>query len=240
MNRRLVSAIAAGVLAVLGAVLLVSYVNNADSRAMANMDPIEVLVVSAPIAQGTPAEEVAASVTTERLPKAAVGPEPIRSLAEVAGRVAATDLQPGEQVLGARFVTRQSLERFGGIPVPEGYHSVTIALDAPRIVGGTITPGDTVGVFVTFGDGTTRLILRKILVTRVQGGLGATQPNEGVENPDAAPVPDGGAMITMALTTDQSLTVVHAAEHSSIWLSLEDSTVPQDGTPKTDFRDFAS
>ena len=61
MNRRLVSAIAAGVLAILGAVLLVSYVNNADSRAMANMDPIEVLVVSAPIAQGTPAEEVASS-----------------------------------------------------------------------------------------------------------------------------------------------------------------------------------
>lgn len=55
MNRRLVSAIAAGVLAILGAVLLVSYVNNADSRAMADMDPVEVLVVSAPIAQGTPA-----------------------------------------------------------------------------------------------------------------------------------------------------------------------------------------
>mgnify|MGYP007050653110 CR=1 FL=1 len=40
MNLRLVSAIAAGVLAILGAVLLVSYVNNADSRAMADMDPV--------------------------------------------------------------------------------------------------------------------------------------------------------------------------------------------------------
>ncbi len=238
MNRRLVSAIAAGVLAILGAVLLVSYVNNADSRAMANMDPIEVLVVSAPIAQGTPAEEVAASVTTERLPNAAVGPDAVRSLAEVSGRVAATDLQPGEQVLGARFVTRQSLERFGGIPVPEGYHQVTIPLDAPRIVGGTVTPGDTVGVFVTLGDGSTHLVLRKILVTRVQGGLGATQPNEGVENPDAAPVPEGGAMITMALTTDQAQSIVFSAEHGSIWLSLEDSTVPQDGTDKVDSRDF--
>lgn len=237
MNRRLVSAIAAGVLAILGAVLLVSYVNNADSRAMANMDPIEVLVVSAPIAQGTPAEEIAASVTTEQLPKAAVGPDAVRSLAEVAGRVAATDLQPGEQVLGARFVTRQSLERFGGIPAPEGYHSVTIALDAPRVVGGTVTAGDTVGVFVTLEDGT-HLVLRKILVTRVQGGLGSTQPTEGVENPDAAPEPEGGAMITMALTTDQAQTVVYAAEHGSIWLSLEDSTVPQDGTGRVDARDF--
>ncbi|MDV7999866.1 Flp pilus assembly protein CpaB [Rhodococcus sp. IEGM 1408] len=239
MNRRILSAIAAGVLAVLGAVLLVSYVNNADSRAMANMDPIEVLVVSALIPQGTPSDEIAESVTTQRLPRAAVGPDAVRSLAEVSGRVAATDLQPGEQLLGGRFVTLQSLERFGGIPVPEGYHSVTISLSAPQIVGGTITPGDTVGVFITVGDGTTRLILRKILVTRVQGGLGATQPNEGVENPDAAPVPDGGAMITMALTTDQSLTVVHAAKFSNIWLSLEDATVPQDGTPKVDMRNFS-
>lgn len=229
MNRRLVSAIAAGVLAILGAVLLVNYVNNADSRAMASMDPIEVLVVSAPIAQGTPAEEIAASVTAEQLPKAAVGPDAVRSLAEVAGRVAATDLQPGEQVLGARFVTRQSLERFGGIPVPEGYHQVTIPLDAPRVVGGTVTAGDTVGVFVTLEDGT-HLVLRKILVTRVQGGLGSTQPTEGVENPDAAPVPDGGAMITMALTASQAETVVFAAENGSIWLSIEDPTTPKDGT----------
>ena len=240
MTRRLVSAIAAGVLAILGAVLLVSYVNNADSRAMADMDPIEVLVVSAPIPQGTPAEEIAASVTTQRVPRAAVGPNPVRSIAEVAGRVASTDLQPGEQVLNARFVTRQSLERFGGIPVPDGYHQVTIPLDASRVVGGTVTPGDTVGVFVTYGDGSTRLILRKILVTRVQGGLGVTQPDEGVENPDAAPEPDGGALITMALTTQQSLTVVHAAEHSRIWLSLEDDSVPNDGTPTIEFRDFSS
>lgn len=238
MTRRLVSAIAAGVLAILGAVLLVSYVNNADSRAMADMDPIEVLVVSAPIAQGTPAEEIATLVTTTSLPRKAVGPNPVRSLAEVAGRVAVTDLQPGEQLLAARFVTPQSLERFGGIPVPDGYHQVTIPLDAARVVGGTVTPGDTVGVFVTNGNGATRLILRKILVTRVQGGLGASQPDEGVEDPDAAPEPEGGALITMALTTGQSVDVVNAAEHGTIWLSLEDETVPQDGTPRANYMDF--
>ncbi|WP_314036198.1 RcpC/CpaB family pilus assembly protein [Dietzia sp. CH92] len=238
MTRRLVSAIAAGVLAILGAVLLVGYVNTADSRAMADLDPVDVLVVSAPIAQGTPAEEIATLVTTTSLPRKAVGPDPVRSLAEVSGRVAATDLQPGEQLLGARFVTLQSLERFGGIPVPEGYHQVTIPLDAARVVGGTVTPGDTVGVFVTNGGGSTRLILRKILVTRVQGGLGASQPDEGVEDPDAAPEPEGGALITMALTTEQSLTVVHAAEHFPIWLSLEDDSVPNDGTPSIEYRDF--
>lgn len=229
MNRRLVSAIAAGVLAVLGAVLLITYVNTAEERAMSGMDPIEVLVVSSTIARGTPAEEIAEFVTTEQLPRSAVGPDPVRSLAELSGRVAVSDLQPGEQLLSARFATRQALERFGGIPAPKGYHSVTLALDAPRIVGGTITPGDTVGVFVTLGN-QTHLTLHNIVVTRVQGGLGSTQPDEGTSDPDAAPVPDGGAMITMALTAAQAETVVYAAEHGSIWLSIEDPTTPKDGT----------
>jgi len=231
MNRRLVSAIAAGVLALLGAALLVGYVNSADSRAIADLDPIEVLVVSAPIAQGTPAEEIAASVTTQSLPRKAVGPDPVRSLAEVADRVASTDLLPGEQLLGARFVTPQSLERFGGIPAPEGYHQVTIALDAPRIVGGTITAGDTVGVFISLPEPPqTHLTLHKVVVTRVQGGLGSSEPTEVSDNPDAAPVPDGGAMVTMALTARQAETVVFAAEFGTIWLSLEDPTVPESGT----------
>lgn len=229
MNRRLVSAVAAGVLAVLGAVLLISYVNNANERAMADMDPIEVLVVSAPVSQGTPAAELAASVVTERLPRAAVGPDPVRSLADLGAKVAATDLRPGEQLLTGRFVTRQSLERFGGIPAPEGYHSVTVSLDAPRIVGGTVTAGDTVGVFITLGE-QTHLVLHKVVVTRVQGGLGSEQPTENSENPDAAPVPDGGAMVTMALTARQAETVVYGAENGTLWLSLEDPTVSENGT----------
>lgn len=216
-------------LAVLGAVLLITYVNSADERAMKGMDPIEVMVVSSTIARGTPAEDIAEFVTTEKLPRNAVGPDPVRSLAELSGRVAVTDLQPGEQLLGARFATRQSLERFGGIPAPTGYHSVTISLEAQRIVGGTITPRDTVGVFVTLGD-QTHLTLHNIVVTRVQGGLGSTQPDEGTGDPDAAPVPEGGAMITMALTAAQAETVVYAAEHGTIWLSIEDPTVPKDGT----------
>lgn len=237
MNRRLVSAIAAGVLAVLGAVLLITYVNSADQRALSGMDPIEVMVVSAPIPRGTPAEEIAEFVTTDQLPRDAVGPDPVRSLAELSGRVAVSDLQPGEQLLAARFVTRQSLERFGGIPAPKGYHSVTVSLEAQRIVGGTITPGTTVGVFVTLGH-ETHLRLHNIVVTRVQGGLGTTQPDEGTDDPDAAPVPNGGALITMALTAAQAETVVYAAEHGTIWLSIEDPTTPKDGTRIVTWENF--
>lgn len=229
MNRRLVSAVAAGLLAVLGAVLLITYVNSADERAMARLDPVEVMVVSAPIAQGTPAEEIVASVLTEELPRASVGPDPVTSLAELAGQVATTDLQPGEQLLAARFTTPQALVQFGGIPVPEGHHQVTLPLDASRVVGGTITAGDTVGVFLTV-DGRTHLILHKILVTRVQGGLSTSQSTEGTEDPDAAPVPDGSSMVTLAVNARDAETLIFGAENGSLWLTLEDPQTPQDGT----------
>lgn len=230
MNRRVIAAVAAAVLALLGAMLLISYINGADKRAMARMDPIEVMVVSAPIAQGTPAEEIAASVLTEELPRASVGPNPVTSLAELAGQVATTDLQPGEQLLAGRFASPQALVQFGGIPVPEGLHQVTISLDASRTVGGTVSAGDTVGVFITVGD-QTHLTLHKILVTRVQGGLSsAAQAEDDSADPNAAPVPDGGSLVTLAVNARDAETLVFASEQGSIWLTQEDPAAPTDGT----------
>lgn len=229
MSRRIVAAVVAGILALLGAVILISYVNGSEERAMAEMDPVEVLVVTAPIARGTPAEEITASVVTERLPSASLGPDPIYSLAQLGGLVAATDLESGEQVLAGRFTDARALGSFGGIPVPDGLHQVAISLDAVRSVGGTVSAGDRVGVFVSLG-GQTHLTLHKILVTRVQGGLGSEESTNDGEGSEAAPIPEGGALVTMAVNARDAETIVFAAEHSLIWLSIEDPAAPTDGT----------
>lgn len=128
MNRRVIAAVVAAVLAVLGGVLLINYVNSADERAMANLEPATVLVATAPIPRGTPAEDLAPIVTAEEIPSSGVGPGAVRSLAELSGLVAATDLQAGEQLLGARFATPLEMQEFGGIPVPDGLHQVTLPL----------------------------------------------------------------------------------------------------------------
>lgn len=229
MSRRIVAAVVAGILALLGAVILISYVNSADERAMAELDPVQVLVVSAPIPQGTPAEQIAESVVIDELPANAVGPGAVTDLGRLNGLVAVTDLRPGEQLLSGRFASPQSQVEFGGIPVPEGLHQVTVSLDSARMVGSTVSAGDTVGVFLTIGD-QTHLILHKILVTRVQGGLSSAQSTEGTEDPNAAPVPEGGALVTMAVNARDAETIIFGAEQGSIWLSQEDPTAPTDGT----------
>jgi|SRR5690625_1879830 len=240
MNRRVIAAVAAALLALLGAVLLIRYVNGADQRAMAEMEPVTVLVATAPIAQGTPAEDIAPVVTAEEIPAAAVGPGAVNSLDQLSGLVAMTDLQAGEQILSGRFATPLAMQQFGGIPVPDGLHQVTVPLASARVVGGTVTPGNLVGVFISVDD-RTHLALDKILVTRVQGGLNPSASSNGSsadgestaaasDDPAAAPVHDGGVMVTLAVNARDAETIIFAAEQGSIWLSIVDPEAPQDGT----------
>lgn len=230
MNRRVVAVAVAVLLALLGAVLLLRYVSAADERAMADLQPVSVLVATAPITEGTPASALGELVEMRELPATAVGPNSVTDLRELGTMVAATDLAAGEQLLAGRFASLQSLQQFGGIPAPEGFHQVTVPLNSSRVVGGTITPGDTVGVFATIGD-QTHLLLHKILVLRVQGGLSpsASEENDSTDPADA-PVHEGGVMVTLALTAPDAEKVVFAGENGAIWLSLEDSATPEDGT----------
>ena len=97
LTRRIFAALAALLLAGVGALLLMGYVKGADQRAMAGMDTAKVLVVALPIAQGTSAESLTKQVTTEVMPVKAVAVGSVSDLAQLAGRVATTDLQPGER-----------------------------------------------------------------------------------------------------------------------------------------------
>lgn len=232
MNRRVVAIVAAVLLAVLGAVVLISYVNNADQRAMADMEPVSVLVATGPIGEGTPAEALGELIATESIPAAAVGPGAVTELAELDGLVAVTTLQPGEQILAGRFADPASILRPGEIPAPPDLHQVSIPLAAPRVLGGTLTPGATVGVFISKGDpqSETHLVLHKILVLRVQGGMAPPSDAETTEDPAAAAMPDGGMIVTLGVNARDAETIVFGAEHGTIWLSVEGLEVPQDGT----------
>ncbi|WCI08470.1 hypothetical protein PJ267_19735 [Arthrobacter sp. OVS8] len=54
MKSRLLAGIAALVLAIVGALLVVSYAQGADTRAVQGLDPVAVLVVKNAVPAGTP------------------------------------------------------------------------------------------------------------------------------------------------------------------------------------------
>lgn len=241
MARRVIAALAAILLAALGAMVLVSYVGAADQRAMAGMNSASVLVVTSPVAEGTPAEELAASVTTEQLPAKAIVPGAITSLDELKGLVATADLQPGEQLLAARFADPVATTSPTGVDIPAGMQEISVLLEPQRVAGGHLAAGDTVGVFISVAGEApqTRLVLNSALVTRVQGAV-VPAATEGAAATDVTPAaneapapeaaPAESVMVTLALTGPDAERVVFGSENGSLWLSKQPADAKADGT----------
>ena len=229
MRRRLLAALAALLLAATGAVVLLAYVRGADARALAGVETVDVLVVDQPVAEGTPGEDLAGLVRTERLPVKAVVPGGVTDLGELAGQVATSDLQPGEQLLAARFAAPADLTVPGTVAPPDDASEVSILLEPQRAVGGRLAAGDTVGVHVSL-EGRTHVLLSRVLVTQVQGAPSPVPDGQTTDTAAAGAAPSASLMVTLGLRPEAAEAVVFAMEHGTVWLSLEPEGVDPTGT----------
>lgn len=247
MKSRLLAGAAAVVLAIVGAMLVISYASSADQRAVQNLEPVAVLVVKTAIPAGTPVESMAASVATEQLPGTAVSDSALQSLDGSKGKVAAVDLVPGEQLVAERLVEPEELKTQGSVKVPAALQEVSFKLEPDRVVGGRLSPGDHVGVFVSLDEGgleakadkeTTKLTVRKALVTAIQRApepapTAAPSPTASADPNAADPrdtaLPVGSLMITVAVSDSDAAKIVFAAEYAKLWLSKEPTTAKDSG-----------
>lgn len=224
-------------LAIIGAVLMFTYAQGADQRAVQKMEPVSVLVVKQAIPAGTPVEAFMASVATEQLPGASVAKTSLTTLDGEAGKVAAVDLVPGEQLVAERLVAPEDLQTSGSVRVPAGLQEVSFQLEPQRVVGGRLTPGDHVGVFISMDKGgleakadkeTTQLSVHKALVTAVQRAPEAAAANpaptasaEPATDPRDSTLPTGSLMLTVAVNDVDAAKIIFAAEFATIWLTRE-------------------
>jgi pilus assembly protein CpaB len=233
MRRRLLAAFAALVLALAGGVVLVAYVRGADARAAAGLRTVQVLVVAQLVPAGTPADQLADKVDTELVPAKTAVPGRVLHLADLAGKVAAVDLQPGEQLLAGRFKAPGELRAAGTVDVPAGDQEVSVLLEPQRAVGGRLAAGDKVGVYLSMTDpaATTHGVLHGVLVTQVQGAPAAPSGSTDTETASAgSAAPTGSLLITLAVTAKDAEEVVFGAEHGTLWLSLEPDGADDSGT----------
>jgi pilus assembly protein CpaB len=232
MKRRVIAAIAAILLAGVGAVVLLGYVGHADQRALAGMQTVSVFMVTAPIPEGTSADALAKLVHLKEMPVMAVAAGAVSDLSTISGQVATTDLQPGEQLLASRFVDPASLAHADDLKIPAGLQQLSVSLDPQRTLGGYLTPGATVGVFLSIPKddpypAQTHLVLHKVLVTNVEGGRTAPAPETGA---DPAGSSGEKVMVTVAVNSHNAETIIYGAEHGTLWLSLEPSDAVVSGT----------
>src|SRR5215207_1860283 len=108
MNKRIVAALVAVAMLVVGVVLLISYANGANERAFDGARLRSVLQVEEPIAANTAAGDIGDKVKKVELPASAIAKGALSSLTEVSGLSTTIDLEPGEQVLASRFAEKGS------------------------------------------------------------------------------------------------------------------------------------
>lgn len=148
MRRRIIGILLAVVLAVVGTVALVRYVNSAKEDAVRPEELVQVLVVKQDVRDGAPVSEVLESTELVDVPRRLVAPGALTDFEDLDPTyVTATELKVGDQVLPSRFVDPQSLV---SVVVPEGLQEITFAFTPERAVGADLQPGDTVGVLFSF------------------------------------------------------------------------------------------
>jgi pilus assembly protein CpaB len=253
MKARLLGGIAALVVAIVGTVLLFTYVQGADRRALANTETEDVLVVKQEVPAGTPASQLGQYVVSKPVPRTAVAVDGVVDLDALGSKVTSVALVPGEQLLNSRMVDANAYLGPARVEVPAGLQEITVRLGIDRVVGGRVQAGDTVGVFISLGNAPavtdagapasgngTQLTFHKVLVTAVQFSSGAaaqtqaeaTQASsQGALNAasETKPTTSDSYLITFARNAVDAEKLVYAAEFGKIYLSKE----PADATEGT-------
>ncbi|MDT0195018.1 Flp pilus assembly protein CpaB [Arthrobacter sp. AB6] len=243
MKTRLLGGIVALVLAIVGTLLLVSYVQGSEARAQEDLKPVEVLVMQEQVPKGSDLETIKAAVKLTSLPTASVPNGALKSLEGLTGKVASVELLPGEPLLGVRLVDPETLSAPGSVPVPEGMQEISVQLEAERVVGGRIAAGDTVGIVVLFDKGALKdrpdiesgqQVFHKVLVTSVQRALPKSSTKTPTET-DAAEqantqLPTGQIMVTFARNDADAAKIAFGAHFGSLWLTKEPATATE-GAP---------
>src|SRR4029077_1454731 len=144
-KRRTIGILAAIVLAIVGTVALMGYVQSAKKDAVASEALVDVYVVDKLVPKGAEAETIKASVSVEHVPSRLKQAGAITDLSAVGANVASTDLQPGDQLLTARLVPKAQVSEEVTDKV-----QISTVLAAERAVGGALPKGGLVGVYLSF------------------------------------------------------------------------------------------
>ncbi len=233
MGRRFVAIIAAGVVALLGVALLLLYVKSADSRAVAGLEPVSVFVAKDTVPAGTVLKDAvnAQLIVKDTLPKKSVPSDHLKSVdSSNESLLAVADILPGQYILNAQFGSTPTGTK--AISVDPGMVALTITLDDAARVGEFLTPGSRVVLFDSWdldGSGTssldkkrTRALLDDVLVIAV-GQTSLTPAPQSDQTTAGASA--GGSLVTVAVTPDDALRLVHALKTGELYAAIRGADV---------------
>lgn len=220
MNKRVIAAVAAGVLALLGVLVLVMYAQGANDRAFQGAKLVSVVRLTANVPAGTSSAELTKSTEVVNLPDESVPDGAVTSLNQVTGLATNASVQKGEVLLKSRMAAPGEQAK-GSSDVPKGFQQMSFSVDTQRAIAGMVKPGDRIGVIGSFDVGsvltkqTTDMVLSNVLVTKV---------NSGAVKEDITAV-----SVTVALSAVDAEKLAHTLEFGRTWLTLQNADTDQTG-----------
>ena len=229
-ERRTLIIVAAVVAGLLAAFVVVRYLSTTDQRAYGNAELVKVFVVKQAIPRDYPAERAIAEerIGVGEIPRRFRPPTALTRLADIAGKVAISELSPNQVVVTGQFVDPRVAQRTFSQRIPSGHVAITVSVDQVHGVAGLLRPDDRVNILV-FDNSTQRVLYQNVQVIAV-GSSTAPLPGEQTADPPAA-APEGAAgsnLITFAVPPDAAVRIAYAVSNTGgIWLTL----VPPDNAP---------
>ena len=205
--------IAVGAFAALLALLvLLLYLSHYRSSIRSSSAPVPVLVANRLIPQGTAGEVLGTSGGFEatEVPKTNVKEGAVADPAILKGRVAVTDIYPGQQLTVADF-TPTALATLGS-RLTGSQRAMTIPVDTTHGMIGQIVAGDRVDIYANL-SGVIKAIMQNVLVLSASSGASG-----GVGTGASA------SSITFRLSPNGAARVAFASDNGKIWIVLRPTT----------------
>ena len=184
---------------VLAAILLVVYLDRYRARVSGRNAPTPVLVAKRLIPSGTPGTLVATQgmYAPTTLPRKEVEVGAIADPAYLAGRAAAADIFPGQQLTETDFAASDTAAVKSQITGTQ--RAFALSLDGNHGVSSQVLPGDRVDVYIAV-NGTTKLF----------------RPNVEVLTTPTVAGPAGGGNLILQIETKDAATWLFAADNSQL------------------------
>ncbi len=221
MDRRKALLIVAALIAAMGTLLVFLYVRGADTRADERYGAVQVLRVVKQIAPGETVEaaQAAGKIETNSVAQKDLLPDALTGTEPVAGKVAVTNIYPGEQLTSSKFGANGAAT---ALTIPKGKIAISVNLSDPARVAGFVNPGEKVAIFMNGADQTgpfSRLLLPSVQVI----GAGTTTvvattttDAEGAQTVDQLPK----TLLTLAVSQPEAERILFASGNGELAFAL--------------------
>ena len=192
--------------AVIAAIALIVYLNHYRDSVKGGGAAIQVLVAEKLIQKGTPGDVIRTNPTyyeTKDIAKSNVETGAFVDPSTLAGKVALTDISPGQQLKAADFGPTSGV----ATQLNPNQRAVVVPLGSPQEVGGQIGAGSHVDVWVTSSaqgsNGVSRSVAKLLFQDMYVLGAG-----------------EGGGNVTLRANPKQAGQLIFASSNAQIWLVL--------------------